>query len=207
MTVRDPSHPPPFTPLWEQRLIGATKRGDGLAEAQLLSLYEPMVRRITGSLYLPGGEREDLAQEARIGILAAIRAWDPDRRVPFRCFAWLCAVREARAAVNAARAAKHQPLNRARSLQAPAGEDGPPLADTLAATGRPDEDPVAKTLARERLRSILDGTGALTELERGALTLSVNDRTHPDSARVLGVGERAVNNALQRARRKLVSCG
>ncbi len=56
MTVRDPNHPPPFTPLWEQRLIRATKRGDGLAEAQLLSLYEPMVRRITGSLYLPGGE-------------------------------------------------------------------------------------------------------------------------------------------------------
>ena len=207
MTTYQRSDPPAFTPLWEQRLIRAAKTGDRRAEARLLDLYEPMVRRISGSHYLPGGEREDLAQEARLGILAAIRAWDPDRRVPFRCFAWLCAVREARMAVNAARAAKHQPLNRARSLQAPAGEDGPPLADTLAATGRPDEDPVAKTLARERLRSILDGTGALTELERGALTLSVNDRTHPDSARVLGVGERAVNNALQRERRKLVSCG
>ena len=205
MSTTQRSDPPAFTPLWEQRLIAAAKDGDHVAEARMLDLYEPMVRRITGSLYLPGGEREDLAQEARLGILAAIRAWDPDRSVPFRCFAWLCAVREARMAVSAARAAKHQPLNRARSLQAPAGEDGPPLADTVAATGRPDEDPVAKTLARERLRQILDGTAALTELERGALTLSVNDHTHPDSARVLGVGERAVNNALQRARRKLVA--
>ena len=34
--------------------------------------------------------------------------------------------------------------------------------------------------------------------------MSANGRTHRDSARALGVGERAVNNALQRARRKLV---
>src|SRR5215210_8713297 len=158
MSTKQRSDPPAFTPLWEQRLIAAAKRGDHLAEAQLLDLYEPMVRRITGSLYLPGGEREDLAQEARLGILAAIRAWDPDRSVPFRCFAWLCATREARMAVSAARAAKHQPLNRARSLHRPIAEDGAALEETLLATGHPDDDPVAKTLARERLRAILDGT-------------------------------------------------
>jgi RNA polymerase sporulation-specific sigma factor len=198
------SEPPAFTPLWEQRLIRAAKRGDRFAEARLLELYEPMVRRIAGSLYLPGGEREDLAQEARVGILGAISAWDPSRSVPFRCFAWLCALREANTAVSAARAAKHQPLNHARSLHRPLGDEGAPLEETLVATGRADDDPVAKTLARERLRSILDGTRALTELERRALALSANDCTHRDSARVLGVGERAVNNALQRARRKLV---
>ncbi len=204
MSTKQRSDPPAFTPFWEQRLIAAAKHGDHVAEAQLLELYEPMVRRITGLLYLPGGEREDLAQEARLGILAAIRAWDPGRSVPFRCFAWLCAVREANTAVNAARAAKHQPLNHARSLHRPVGEDGAPLEDTLIAAGRPDDDPVAKTLGRERLRAVLDGTRALTELERGALAMSANDRTHRDSARALGVGERAVNNALQRARRKLV---
>ena len=107
MSTLERSEPPAFTPLWEQRLICAAKRGDRVAEAQLLELYEPMVRRIAGSLYLPGGEREDLAQEARLGILAAIRAWDPGRSVPFRCFAWLCGLREANTAVNAARAAKH----------------------------------------------------------------------------------------------------
>ena len=203
MSTLKRSEPPAFTPLWEQRLIRAAKRGDRDAEAQLLELYEPMVRRIAGSLYLPGGEREDLAQEARLGIFAAIRGWDSSRSVPFRCFAWLCALREANTAVSAARAAKHQPLNHARSLHRPLGEEGASLEDTLVASGRPDDDPVAKTLGRERLRDILDCTGALTELERGALAMSANDRKHRDSARELGVGVRAVNNALQRARRKL----
>jgi RNA polymerase sporulation-specific sigma factor len=182
------SEPPAFTPLWEQRLIAAAKQGDQRAEAQLLDLYEPMARRIAGSLYLPGGEREDLAQEARLGILGAIRAWDPGRSVPFRCFAWLCGLREANTAVNAARAAKHQPLNHARSLHQPIGENGAALEDTLVAMGRPDDDPVAKTLGRERLRGILDGARALTELERGALALSANDRTHRESARARGGG-------------------
>ena len=204
MSTTQRSDPPAFTPLWEQRLICAAKRGDRLAEVRLLELYDPMVRRIAGSMYLPGGEREDLAQEARLGILGAIRAWDPGRSVPFRCFAWLCGLREANTAVNAARAAKHQPLNHARSLHRPIGEEGAPLEDTLVTTGHPDDDPVAKTLGRERLRGILASIRALTELERGALAMSANDRTHRDSARELGVGERAVNNALQRARRKLV---
>jgi RNA polymerase sporulation-specific sigma factor len=194
------------TPLSEQRLIRAAKRGDCAAEAQLLARYEPMARRIAGTLYLPGGERDDLAQEARLGIVDAIRAWDAARRVPFRSFARLCAVRQARMAINSARAAKHEPLTHARSLHTPTRDGGSPLEDTLVATGRADEDPVAKTLGRERLRRILVATATLTELERGALALSVNDHTHRDCARELGVGERAVNNALQRVRRKLVGC-
>jgi RNA polymerase sporulation-specific sigma factor len=204
MTSGDGRGQPDPTPIWEKRLIRAAKRGDRAAEARLLNLYEPMARRIARTLHMPGGEREDLAQEARLGILDAIRAWDPERRVPFKSFAWLCAVRQARMAVNAACAGKHQPLNGARTLHRIAGENGHALEDTLEATGRPDEDPVAKTLGRERLRGILQRAPTLTELERRALALSASDHNHRDCAASLGVGERAINNALQRARRKLV---
>jgi RNA polymerase sporulation-specific sigma factor len=193
----------PATAIWERRLIRDAKRGDRAAEARLIGLYEPMARYIALTHFMPGGDRDDLAQQARIGILGAIHAWDPGRRVPFRSFAWLCAVRETRMAVNAARAGKHQPLNGARTLHAVAGEDGHSLEDTLEATGRPDADPVAKTLAREQLREILMRARTLSELERRALALSANDRSHRESAGALGVRERAVNNALQRARRKL----
>jgi RNA polymerase sporulation-specific sigma factor len=197
----------PATAISERRLIRDAKRGDRTAEAWLIGLYEPMARYIAITHFMPGGDRDDLAQHARIGILAAIHAWEPRRRVPFRSFAWLCAVRETRMAANAARAEKHQPLNRARSLHAVAGEDGHPLADTLAATGRPDADPVAKTLGREQLREMMVRTRTLSDLERRALVLSANDHSHRESARALGVGERSVNNALQRARRKALGAG
>src|SRR3954469_10153216 len=138
-------YPPSPTPVWERRLIARAKRGDRPAQAELFALYEPLVRRIAGSLYLPGGDRDDLAQCARLGILRAARWWDPARPVPFRAFAWLCAVREARAAVESASSGKNQALDRPRSLNH-AGGDGLPLSETIEAAGRPDEDPVAKTL-------------------------------------------------------------
>ena len=168
----------------------------------MLEHYEPLVRGIARRLYLPGGDRDDLAQHARLGVIDATRSWDPSRRVPFRAFAWLCAMREARMAVNSARSGKHRAINGARSLE-DAGGDGLPVAETLAATGRADEDPEAKALAREWLKEILARAGTLTPLERRSLELSLNGLGYREIAATLGVQPRTVNNALQRARRKL----
>jgi RNA polymerase sporulation-specific sigma factor len=159
------------TAIFERRLIRDAQRGDRTAEARLLDRYEPMARRIAFTHFLPGGERDDLAQHARLGIVWAIHIWDPRRRVPFSSLAWLCAVPETRRAISVARAGKHQPLSAARPLHSVAGEDVHALEDTLEATGRADADPVAKALARERLREILACARTLTELERRALVL------------------------------------
>ncbi len=150
----------------ERRLIRDAQRGDRTAQARLLDRYEPMARRIALAHFLPGGERDDLAQHARLGIVCAMRVWDPSRRVPFSSLAWLCALRETRRAVSIARAGKHQPVTGARSLHQVDGENVHALEDMLEATGRPDADPVAKALARERLREILACVRTLTELER-----------------------------------------
>ena len=189
----------------ERRLIAAARAGDRIAQAHLLERYEPMVRRLTRGRFLPGGDREDLAQEARLGIANAIAGWDPQRHVPFRAFAWLCATREIGMAITSARAGKHQPITAASSLQYVSASDGRTLEDTLALTGDPDSDPVAKLLARERLAEILAHARRLSALERGAITLSLNDRSRRETAHTLGVGERAVTNALQRGRRKLAA--
>ncbi len=75
------------TPRW---LIDAARGGDPGAERELLRRYEPLVQRVVWNLRLPPGcEREDLAQEARVGLVAAIRAWQPERG-PFPAFADRC---------------------------------------------------------------------------------------------------------------------
>jgi RNA polymerase sporulation-specific sigma factor len=214
---RMPAHSrgrPRPTSIWERRLIRAARNGDPVALTRLLSLYEPMVRRIARTLYLPGGDRDDLAQEARLGVIDAARSWDPARGVPFSSFAWLCAIREARMAVGAARARKHQILNSAFQLDRgpvddaavvglPSGAWLPALSFTIA--GRRDDEPEAKTLAREQLRSVVARTHTLTALERRAIGLAASDYTHGEIADELHVGVRAVNNALQRARHKLAA--
>src|SRR3954464_4217519 len=100
----------------ERRMILAARRGDATAQARVLAQYEPMMRLIARRLYLPGGEPDDLAQEARMGLVDAMRTWDPARGVPFSNFAWLCSTREARNAVHAARATKHHVLTTAAQL-------------------------------------------------------------------------------------------
>jgi RNA polymerase sporulation-specific sigma factor len=210
MTGSEGKRLPAPTPPREIRLIRAARHGDRHAQSELLALYEPLVQAIVGGLYLRGGEREDLAQHARLGIAKAIRDWDPTRRVPFKPFARLCAIRETKDAYEAGGARKHAPLNAARPLDSALGalegrrdhEQG--LLEERLAAIRPDEDPVVKTLARERLRDICARVPTLSTLEHDALALSANDRSYREIAGTLGIGQRAVSNALQRARGKLI---
>ena len=214
--------PQPTSPR-ERRLILAARRGDPAAQARVLAQYEPMMRLIARRLYLPGGEPDDLAQQARIGLTDAMGTWDPARGVPFSNFAWLCATREARNAVRAARASKHHLLTSATALgfadgsakdaytagELPADYNaGAQRRQRIRPTGAVsssggDHDPVAKLLAREQLRAVIARTRILTPLERHALVLAANDHTHAEIAATLHIGPRAVTNALQRAREKL----
>ncbi|MBE2318381.1 sigma-70 family RNA polymerase sigma factor [Solirubrobacter sp. CPCC 204708] len=201
---------------FERRLIAAAGAGDTHAQHQLLKLYEPMVRRIAHRYFVPGAESEDLAQEARMAIIDATRRWDSNRRVPFSSFAWLCATREARMVVDAARANKHRILTSATSMDAGSGgflEDHGGLSLVVGKNrrsgrvtswaGAPDHDPVAKTLAREQLHLVVRRGAALSPLERRSLALAAEDCSYREIADELHVGVRAVNNALQRARAKL----
>ena len=99
-----------------RRLLEAAQRGDRFAQEELVRRYEPLVQRVVWTLRLPPGcEREDLAQEARLGLLAAIRAWRPERG-PFPAFADRCVSNQALLALKATSARKHQVLSLAASL-------------------------------------------------------------------------------------------
>lgn len=65
----------------EQELLEAAHHGDGGAKAELVERFTPLVRRIAGRLYSPGGseELEDLIQVGQIGLLEAISRFRSDR--------------------------------------------------------------------------------------------------------------------------------
>lgn len=79
--------------------------------------YEPLVHRVVRRLKLPPCcQFEDLAQEARIGLLAAVREWEPERG-PFAAFADRCMTNQALRALETACSQKHQALNRALPIE------------------------------------------------------------------------------------------
>ena len=168
-----------------------------------------MVRRISASLAMPGGDRDDLAQHARLGLLDAVAAWDPARRVPFKSFA-LCARREAvRGAQRGARRLAQAARTARRTSHASVRRDGCRSRRRSRATySGPTRTQRQGAGAASGWPGIRGRVASLTEPSTGALALSANDDADTATAPSLpGVGERAVDNALQRARRKLLDGG
>jgi RNA polymerase sporulation-specific sigma factor len=197
----------------QRRLLEAAQQGDRTAIEELLRRYERLVWRVVWSLRPPAGcERQDLAQEARIGLLAAVRAWRPQRG-PFPAFADRCVRNQALLAVKAAARHKHQLLSHAVSLDhaADAFTDaltGDPfglgLLDTLA-TGDRDNDPEARLLAREQVAGLLRALLTLTPSERLALAGTLSGESYERLARARGCTPKAASQAAYRARRKLAA--
>jgi len=212
----------------QRALLLAAKNDHGPAQEELLRRYEPLIGAIVASLRLPCGyERADVAQEARLGLLHAIRAWQPNRG-PFRAFAALCARNQALKAVDTAGAAKHQLLSRARSLDdheprakaslklLDTSVRGPgvhepgesqftaPLGEQLPAACT-DSDPLQIVIAREQLEAILAALPTLNTFERLAITGTVNDKSQRQLAAEHGISRKAVRIALRNAREKLAA--
>lgn len=193
----------------DEMLLAAGQAGDQHAVDLLLRRYEPMIRMIVASMRLPGRcERADIAQEGRIALVCAIRAWRPTRG-PFRPFAAHCVRSKTLNALDTAGARKHQVLNRAVSFDgvpavAPSvgAYDGPPLLPSDPEVS-PHTDPVIRLLLRERLADIRDAWPALTAKERASLAGILSGKSYRQVANELGCTPKAVGRAVSRGRHKL----
>jgi len=196
-----------------RRLLEAARRGDRGAQEELVRRYEPLVQRVVWKLRLPRGcDHEDLAQEARIGLLAAIRAWRPERG-PFPAFADRCVTNQALLALKATSAYKHQVLSLALSLDAPLdgsanpadAPHAPTLLDTLAAPRDARADPDARLLVLEQLTGVLRALPALTPSERAGLAMALNEQSYKQLPPTFAGTPKAASQAAYRARRKLAA--
>ena len=189
-----------MTALPSERAIARDLRA-GSTDA-IVAALEPIARSVVSGLYLAGGEREDLLQEARIGITKAIRDFRGERG-DFIPFARLCAARQVQTAVRAATRVKHLALNEALCIDGD-GDDGRALAEVLTLGG---QEPHERLLARESVQRMLwTAAHELSDLQRSALVgVDVAGRSYRDVARDLGRTPKAIDNALQRARSRVRS--
>jgi RNA polymerase sporulation-specific sigma factor len=175
-------------------LIAAAQAGDELAFRRLLRRHQRLLEQQAARFYVPGGDGDDVLQEARIGFAKAVRAYRPERGASFPSFARRCVARQLATALTAARRGKHRPLN-----EAARGADAQRACEQLPG----GQEPADHALADELLRELEQAAAAFTTLERQAFAHALVGWSSGETASRLGVARKSADNALQRARRKV----
>lgn len=167
--------------------------------------YRGLVESKARAYFVLGADHDDVVQEGMIGLFKAIRDFREDRLNRFRPFAELCVTRQIITAVKTATRHKHGPLNASVSLnQRLSGDEAheQTLLDVLpdrGALAAVDERLFAKPLAGD-LQEIEE---ALSELEKNVLAQYLEGRTYSEMSATLHCHTKSIDNALQRAKRKI----
>jgi len=186
-------------------LVRRAKGGDGPAYDQIVRRYSDFVRLKASSYFLLGGDGDDLVQEGLLGLFKAVRDFRSDRESSFRNFAELCITRQMITAVKIASRKKHTPLNESVSFArtpAAGGDKESSLEEVL--PGPIADDPAGRVIASEELTRLVSClTSVLSGRERDILTLHLDGRSYEEIAERIDCNAKAVDNALQRVKRKV----
>lgn len=195
--------PVPFS--FDSQLLLNIQKGDKLAEEQLIFKYEKIIQKKANTYFLIGGEREDVIQEGLIGLYQAMCNYDVKAKASFRSFAELCITRQIISSVKTATRQKHRPLNSYVSLYKPAQED----SDQMLIETIRDRSYMEPSLWLEQRDSINGLRYALmktlTDLEWEVLHKYVDGYSYEEMSQLLNRQEKAVDNAIQRIKRKVAA--
>jgi len=189
----------------DEDLVESYHQGNQQAVDRLLARYRDFARLKARSYFLVGADRDDIIQEGMIGLYKAIRDYSREKQASFRGFAEMCVTRQIITAIKTATRQKHGPLNSYVSFSKPlGGEDDPDrvLIDVLRTPHVPD--PAEMVISHEEMLSIkLAFTEILSDLEAEVLHLYVDGKSYQEIAVILKQRVKAVDNALQRVKRKV----
>lgn len=192
-----------FANLTDEELAAAAA-DDPDAMDLLLHRYKDAVRSKAQLYFMMGGDRDDIIQEGMTGLFKAARSYDPSRGASFKTYADVCINRHIINAIKLAGRKKYSPLNTAYSLDRPVSEEDPgqTLGETLAAGI--ESNPEAAAILQEMTGLIMaPGSRLFSPFEKQVLKGLLEGRNYRQIAEDLGRAPKAVDNAIQRIRKKL----
>ncbi len=184
-----------------EELVSEAKAGSAEAEREvILELYGD-VHRIAANSFSEGLETEDLEQEGLIGLMEAIRDYDPAKNSSFRPFALLCIRRQIQTAQKRALSKNNEPLNRSVSIDADSEETNYEFESLLSEFETNPEWIIMESDAQKKILAVIEDT--LSPLERQVVYLRMQGYEAKDQARILNRSLKTIDNATQRVRKKL----
>lgn len=192
-----------YTTMTDEQLQSLAAGGDAMAEEHLVERYTRLVRICARPYFLAGGDSEDLTQEGLMGLLGAMRSYSAGSG-EFRPYAEVCIRNRILQAVRSASRKKHDPLNGGVSLEYVILSE----EESEQAASIPPElyrrSPEEQLLERESEKEFYSTfSRCLSSFETEVLFLFLDGLSYRQIAARLDKNEKAVDNAVQRIRRKL----
>lgn len=187
----------------EEAIIREAQKGDNQAVNLLIQRNMDIVYTKARYFFIKGLDREDVIQEGLVGLYKAIRDYREDRSASFRGFAQLCIHRQLVSAIKRANRQKHIPLNSSTSIDRSIdfNEGSRSYKEIIPNSDKNLED---KYIYKEQLKilfKVLDET--LTNLEKEVFIQYLENKSYQEISKNLQVNIKTVDNALQRARKKI----
>lgn len=170
--------------------LAVAARSNNAAATLLVSRYSKLIF-IKSEIYANyNTDSDDLSQEGLVGLLHAISSYDLDKGAKFATFAEVCIVNSMKSL-----------LAKGRNVAAPV-ENIYELTESKDSIA--DETPESIYLYKEYFSELLSNIHSiLSPAEYKIFNLCVQGLSYKNVAEELGITEKSVDNAMQRARKKI----
>lgn len=188
----------------DEDLISLIREGDANCQDFLIDKYKKIVKIKARSYFLTGADRDDILQEGMIGLFKAIRDFERGKAASFYSFAELCIMRQIYTAIKASTRKKHFPLNTYISLNRPAYENDSMPLEEIGTLNSKRLNPESILIEKEDREYIERKIGeSLSGLETEVLSLYMQGKSYVEIAQKTEKSVKAVDNAIQRIKRKV----
>lgn len=175
-------------------LLDEIKNGNDGATDEIINLYRSRVEVIAMKYINSPLERDDLIQEGMIGLLAAIHSFKADKNTKFSTYANTCINNSIQSALKKFSRLKDIPQENIISLEDSTNDEKTVISAEDEYLAKESVDALSQTLYEE-----------LSSFENEVLRLFIVGCSYNEIAEKLGKNQKAIDNAIQRIRKKLNS--
>ena len=189
-------------------LVKDARLGDSIALNCIFERYNDLMKMKTHNFFINGAEKEDIVQEARIGLYKAIKSFDLEKQTSsFKTFANLCIERQLISAIKSSNRQKHIPLNSSFSLNTSAYDENDDTSVMDILDAHLVEDPLDIITKKEHFEIIENKIDEnLSSFEKQVLDKYIQGESYVQIATDLDTPVKSIDNAIQRIRKKATKC-
>lgn len=189
-------------------LVKDARLGDSIALNCIFERYNDLMKMKTHNFFINGAEKEDIVQEARIGLYKAIKSFDLEKQTSsFKTFANLCIERQLISAIKSSNRQKHIPLNSSFSLNTSAYDENDDTSVMDILDVHLVEDPLDIITKKEHFEIIENKIDEnLSSFEKQVLDKYIQGESYVQIATDLDTPVKSIDNAIQRIRKKAMKC-